>query len=66
MNASQCDKELVERLSELAKIGVDPAETEKLCGDLQRIASYLGSLGGLSNELRGVEPLYHVWEELGV
>ncbi|MEM1873655.1 MAG: aspartyl/glutamyl-tRNA amidotransferase subunit C [Acidilobaceae archaeon] len=64
MSETDCDEGLVKRLAEIAKLELSDEEARKICVDIARIASYLRSVG---EAVAGydVEPLYHVWEEIG-
>ena len=61
-----CGRDLVLRLSELAKIEISESEVEDICRDLERIASYLGELRKAALKLKNIDPLYHVWEESSI
>ncbi|MCS7107026.1 MAG: aspartyl/glutamyl-tRNA amidotransferase subunit C [Acidilobaceae archaeon] len=55
------DKEVMEKLVEIAKISLNEEERKTLCDELSRIAEYLKAVGEAAREL-GTEPLYYVWD----
>ncbi|MEN2999190.1 MAG: hypothetical protein ABDH61_01230 [Acidilobaceae archaeon] len=55
------DKEVMERLIEIAKISLTEEEKKIMCAELARIADYLRAVGEAARELR-TEPLYYVWD----
>ena len=59
---SRCDRDLVLRLAELARLRISEGELGTLCEDLSRIIEYLKEVRELVSD-SSVEPLYHVWEE---
>lgn len=54
----QIDSTLISRLERLARLNLDPAEREKLGGDLQRILDMVDKLREL--DTAGVEPLVYL------
>ncbi len=54
----QIDSTLISRLERLARLKLEPAEREKLGGDLQRILGMVDKLRELDTE--GVEPLVYL------
>lgn len=58
----RCDRDLILRLAELAKLRIDEEELDTLCEDLSRIIEYLKEVRELVSD-SNIEPLYHVWEE---
>lgn len=60
----ECDVELVKKLAEIAMLEIPDEEVGQVCRDIERIASLLKTVGEVARDA-GVEPLYHVWEEIG-
>ena len=55
-------REEVRRIAELARLGLDPAEEERLAGQLDRIVEAMARLRGVDTS--GVEPMTHVLADL--
>ncbi len=58
------NNEIVDRLSELAKLDFDPAEKENIKNDLNRILSYFEKLNEVNTD--GVEPLIFMSENVNL
>ncbi len=58
------NNEIIERLSELAKLDFDPAEKENIKNDLNRILSYFEKLNEVNTD--GVEPLIFMSENVNL
>ena len=58
------NNEIVDRLSELAKLDFDPSEKENIKNDLNRILSYFEKLNEVNTD--GVEPLIFMSENVNL
>lgn len=58
------DKQLVERVAELAKLQFNEEEKESIRGDLEKILEFVDKLNEVDTE--GVEPLVYITEEKNV
>lgn len=58
------NNEIIDRLSELAKLDFDPSEKENIKNDLNRILSYFEKLNEVNTD--GVEPLIFMSENVNL
>ncbi|MEM0340362.1 MAG: aspartyl/glutamyl-tRNA amidotransferase subunit C [Acidilobaceae archaeon] len=63
MDKTGCDEALVRKLAEIAKLELNDNEIKQICRDVEKIASYLKGVSEAAS--LALEPLYHVWEEIG-
>jgi len=60
----EVNDDLVENLSTLARLAIDPEEKQRIKSDLQRMISFVTKLNEL--DTTGVEPLLHMGDAVNV